>query len=166
MTYPTFNLKLLNTEPNRYASTDLLSLINYFCDNIESDRAGFGIVCDYDILLICIRNIIDSEVLSRANRLKCIVTPTTGLNHIDVDLAQKLGIKIISLRGEVDFLKSITATAELAWGLLLSLVRKINSAHDSVIDGSWSRDLFYGSELNGLTPSIVGYGRLGKQMAI
>ncbi len=167
MNHPLYNFRLLNTEPGRFNAW-ALSYLNelVYTDNIEADREFLlDSIQNYDIILIALRNVIDKKLLSLATNLKCIVTPTTGLNHIDVNYAESLDIDILSLKGEVKFLDSITATAELAWGMLISLVRHINTAHQSVIDGLWSRDLFYGHELNGMTFGIVGYGRLGKIMA-
>ena len=47
----------------------------------------------------------------------------------------------------------------------MCLIRKINSAHFSVLKNNWDRDEFKGRELNGLTLGIIGYGRLGSMVA-
>ncbi|MBV9082348.1 MAG: hypothetical protein JOZ62_06720, partial [Acidobacteriaceae bacterium] len=118
-----------------------------------------------DVLWVRLRNRIDGSILSRARRLKAIATPTTGLNHIDIEAAQSRGIEILSLRGEVDFLRDIRATAELTVGLALALIRRVPQAFDHVQRGGWQRDLFQGSELYRKIIGIVGYGRLGKIVA-
>jgi D-3-phosphoglycerate dehydrogenase len=79
-------------------------------------------------------------------------------------LAIEKGITVLSLRGETKFLSTVSATAELAWGMLLALVRKIPAAHLSVMAGEWERNRFYGNELRGRTLGIIGYGRLGKML--
>jgi len=94
--------------------------------------------------------------------LKIIVTPTTGLNHIDLREAQRQDIKVLSLQGETEFLNDIRATAEHTVGLMLSLLRRIPSAVVDVKKGGWDRDRFKGRELYGKTIGIVGYGRLGR----
>ena len=166
MTVPNSSFHILNTEPGRLsleARFNLRKLASV--DEIEADREYLLRHVDcYDALFIGLRNVIDKEVLQRATRLKCIVTPTTGLNHIDVAFAEELGVKILSLRGETEFLETVTATAELAWGMLLALVRKIPAAHQSVMAGEWVRDHFYGRELRGMTLGVIGYGRLGKML--
>ncbi len=106
-----------------------------------------------------------AEFLARADRLKAIATPSTGLDHIDVKAAEELGIEIISLRGDTEFLTGITATAELAWGLLLSTARKIPWGFDAAKRGDWGRDRFRGTQLSGKTLGIVGFGRLGRILA-
>jgi D-3-phosphoglycerate dehydrogenase / 2-oxoglutarate reductase len=103
--------------------------------------------------------------LGRFPNVEIIVSPTTGLNHVDLDFCNNKGIKVISLKGETDFLKSITATAELTFGLILNLVRNVAESTQSVINGHWDRDSFRGRELSSLTLGILGFGRLGWQVA-
>ena len=122
-------------------------------------------VADADILWVRLRNHVDQEMLAAAPQLRCVVTNTTGLNHIDLNAAEQRGIRVLSLRGEVDFLGEIRATAELALGLLLALVRHIPAASRHVCTGGWDRDHFKGHELSGKTAAVVGYGRLGRIMA-
>ncbi|MCB0349449.1 MAG: hypothetical protein KDD37_11485, partial [Bdellovibrionales bacterium] len=94
--------------------------------------------------------------------------PTTGLNHIDQDFCKEHQIQIISLKDKIHlpFLKTVTATSELAFGLLLSLVRNIAAANNDVYQSkAWNRDAFRGRELKSLRLGILGLGRLGLQMA-
>ncbi len=134
-------------------------------DEVEADRKHLlENVSEYHGLFIGLRNIVDREVLARAEQLRCIVTPTTGLNHIDMAFAEAKGVTVLSLRGETEFLSTVSATAELAWGMLLALVRKIPAANQSVMAGEWARDNFYGNELRGRTLGILGFGRLGRML--
>lgn len=160
-------LKILNTEPLRFKSNAFDNIRN-LCElfEYESDREYLlKNIINYDAILIGLKNIIDKEILKKGEKLKCIITPTTGLNHIDIDFAKDLGIKVLSLKGETDFLKEITATAELTMALILSLVRKVNSAHKSVINCKWERDEFKGKELKNMTLGVIGFGRLGSMVA-
>jgi D-3-phosphoglycerate dehydrogenase len=118
-----------------------------------------------EVLWIRLGNYIDGEVLGAAPNLRVIVSPTTGLNHIDLAAAQARGIRVLSLRGEVDFLKEVRATAELAIGLMLALLRHIPEATQHVQVGGWDRNLFRGNELYGKTVGVIGYGRLGRIVA-
>lgn len=97
-------------------------------------------------------------------RLRWVVSPTTGLNHLDIDYLSAHGVRVISLKGETSFLDSIRATAEHTMALLLALLRKLPSAHSSVLSGVWDRDLFRGRELAGSKVFVLGYGRLGRQL--
>ncbi|MBC8495282.1 hypothetical protein H8D36_03960 [archaeon] len=98
-------------------------------------------------------------------RVSVIVCPVTGLDHIDIETCKELDIKVISLKGEEEFLKKIRATAELTIGLMLSLLRKIPKAAESVNSGIWKRDLYRGNELYSKTIGIIGFGRLGQIIA-
>ena len=106
------------------------------------------------------------EVLDRAEKLRVIVTPTTDTDHIDLLHAEKRGITVYSLKGEPELLENITDTAEHAWALLLSVVRKLPWAFAGVQQGAWQKkDNLLGNQLSGKTLGIVGYGRLGKMVA-
>src|SRR6185295_17876891 len=98
--------------------------------------------------------------------LKVIVTAATGVDHIDTDYATARGIEVLSLRGESEFLESVSASAEHTWALLLALVRRIPQAFASVQRGEWNRDLFRGHELKDKRLGIVGLGRVGRKVAI
>jgi len=133
------------------------------------------IVAKYDTLLECIGNYegyyasasvrTDRQVLNRAKRLKVIATPSTGTDHIDVDIAREKGITVLDLAKEFKLLDTFSATAEHAWCLLLALVRRLPWAFDSVKKGQWGRQKFAGRQLMGKTLGILGYGRLGKMVA-
>lgn len=108
---------------------------------------------------------VTTELLDDMPKLRFVASCTTGLDHIDVDYCKRRGIEIISLQGETDLLRDVWATAEHTWALILSLVRRIPWAFDDVKQGSWERERWQGSELRGKTLGIVGYGRVGQQVA-
>tara|TARA_B100000579_G_scaffold25171_1_gene17715 strand:+ start:6406 stop:7311 length:906 start_codon:yes stop_codon:yes gene_type:complete len=116
------------------------------------------------ILVVGLSNKINQNVMKRMPNLKIIATPTTGLDHIDMDEAAKRKISVLSLKGEVEFLRTITSTAELAFGMILCLARKIVSAHNSVMSGEWNRSEFRGLTLQGKTLGVIGKGRLGSMV--
>jgi len=106
------------------------------------------------------------EVLDRAENLKVIVTPTAGTDHIDRLHAEQRGITVYSLKEEPEFLNNITDTAEHAWALLLSLVRKLPWAFAAAQQGAWTeKEKPLGNQLSGKTLGVVGYGRLGRMVA-
>jgi D-3-phosphoglycerate dehydrogenase / 2-oxoglutarate reductase len=118
-----------------------------------------------DVLWIRLRHKIDTEVFAAAPGLRFVVTPTTGLNHIDTEDAHRRGVRVLSLRGEVDFLRQVRATAEHTLALALALLRQIPAAATHVRAGGWDRDLFRGHELLDKVVGVVGYGRLGRLVA-
>ena len=122
-------------------------------------------VAPAEILWIRLRHRIDAEVLAAAPHLTTIVTPTTGLNHIDLEATAQRGIRVLSLRDERAFLRNVRATAEHTLMLMLALLRQAHTAIAHVHNGGWNRDLFRGHELHQKTVGVVGYGRLGRIVA-
>ena len=106
-------------------------------------------------------NKVDKRIINATKRLKFIATPTTGIDHIDITTANLRGVQVISLQGERNFLKTITPTAELAVGLMLSLMRNIIPASQEVLLGKWERERWVGRSMKGRTVGIIGMGRLG-----
>jgi D-3-phosphoglycerate dehydrogenase len=109
---------------------------------------------------------LDSFFLSNFMSLKFIISPTTGLNHIDIEYCISHGIRIISLKGETTFLKTISATAELTITFILMLIRNVRSAISDVTNHhNWNRDAHIGREISSMTLGLIGYGRLGQMVA-
>jgi D-3-phosphoglycerate dehydrogenase len=160
-------LRILNIEPDNY-NQEARSILNSFATVREekvSKRKLLELLPDFDVLIVRLAHNIDREVINSGKDLKAIVTATTGLDHIDTEVTEKRGIVVLSLKDETDFLQSITATAELTWGLLLSLIRRVPYAFNDVLHNNWRRDNFIGRELKGKILGIIGYGRLGRIVA-
>lgn len=107
----------------------------------------------------------DKNFFSKFVNLKILATPTTGLSHIDLTVAFAFGVKIISLKGETEFLSKITSTAEHAWSLLLACSRALLDSQKKISQRSWTRDDLELNQISGKTLGIIGYGRLGKLVA-
>lgn len=160
-------LKLLIAEPKDF-STEAIGLLEDFfevtCREISQDEIGVALR-DFDAVWIRLGLTIREKDISAGVRCRYIISATTGLNHLDLEELNKKGVNVLSLKGQTDFLSTITATAEHTIALILSLVRRIPAAHNSVLGGIWDRDLFKGYELSGKRVGIVGYGRLGRIVA-
>jgi lactate dehydrogenase-like 2-hydroxyacid dehydrogenase len=102
------------------------------------------------------------KILNSMPNLQIICTASTGTVHIDYALAESRGIDIISLKDETDFLSKVTSTAELAFTLMLTVIRKIIPATNDVINGGWDCDKFIGRQVGDLKIGVLGFGRLGK----
>lgn len=158
------NLQILVTEPDDY-SEQALELYR---------RIGvpvLGLDAAYDpeqvkILVVRLGHQINKQLLCRFPRLEVLASPTTGLTHLDQDVCNERGIRIISLQGATDFLDTITATAEHTLALMLALIRRIPAAQiHTVEEGKWERDHFRSHMMKGLTLGIIGCGRVGRQLA-
>lgn len=160
-------LKALCPEPTNYSVAGLAA-IRLFAD-LETESLNHDELLEqienFDLLFVRLKTSVDEEILERAGRLKAIISPTTGLNHIRLDVAEARGIKVFHLRGEVDLLQSVTSTAEHTWALLLALIRDIPAATVDVLDGFWQQDVHRGRELQGKRLGILGFGRLGRIVA-
>lgn len=161
-------MKILNLEPSDYSEKAInifLKIAQYKAFLVNSDDLNSQLI-DANIIITRLKYFINDDFLQKTPKLKAIATATTGLNHIDLRATERRNIKILSLKGENDFLSKITPTAELHWGLLLSVMRFIPQANHAVIKKKiWDRDSFQGNQLYGKTIGIIGYGRLGKIIA-
>jgi D-3-phosphoglycerate dehydrogenase / 2-oxoglutarate reductase len=163
-------VKVLHLEYDAYPKEAIRKLDEIFhvegfdCSNQEElyDKLARD---EYDIIFARLGLMIDAKAISLQPSLKFIVTSTTGLNHIDVAAAQNADVRVVSLKGEHEFLANVKSTAEHAWGLLLSLIRSLPSAISHVLNRGWDRKPFLSDELDGKTIGIIGYGRLGKIVA-
>lgn len=120
---------------------------------------------DFDIVWIRLGHRVAAADIPAQGRCRIIALPATGLDHIDLPACAQAGIRIAALKGEVEFLRSVRATAEHTVALALSLIRRLPAAHASVLEGRWDRDAFCGRELYGRTAGLVGLGRLGAIVA-
>lgn len=98
----------------------------------------------------------DAERLARLPDLRLLVT--TGMTNaaIDLEAAAANGIVVAGTRGRGSH------TVELAWGLILALLRSIPQEDARIRAGGWQHTL--GAELRGATLGLVGLGRLGSAM--
>jgi D-3-phosphoglycerate dehydrogenase len=122
-------------------------------------------LCEYDVLWLRLAHRMDETLLAHATRCRFIAVPATGTDHIDHEACQARGIEVVSLKGEVEFLRQIRATAELTLALTLALLRQVPQAASAVRQGRWNRDAFRGREVFGKTVGLVGVGRLGTIVA-
>lgn len=106
---------------------------------------------------------IDGNLL-QGSRVNIINTCSTGLNHIDLEYCKINGISVLSLTKDFDLIDNLPSTAELAFGLMLSLLRKIPQGSKSVLEYNWDYMGFVGRQVKDLNVGIVGFGRLGKLM--
>ena len=98
------------------------------------------------------------KVLKSSNRLKVISRYGVGIDNIDMEAAKRLGIFVINTPDV-----NTQAVADLTFGLILSVSRKIPQSHQSTRKGRWER--FIGREVYGKRLGIIGLGRIGKAVA-
>jgi D-3-phosphoglycerate dehydrogenase len=118
-------------------------------------------LAEVEILIVRLGSMVSRDVLSTFTNLKFLISATTGHNHLDKEALEERGVKLISLRGQEDFLRTIPSTAEFTWGLIINLLRNIPAALTHVENGSWDRELFKGYQLYGMNIGLIGLGRIG-----
>ena len=121
-------------------------------------------VSEIDILVVNIGIDYDETILKLLPKLKIILTPTTGLNHLDQNYIKKNKIKLFSLKNNQK-LKYVTSTAEHAWALILAISRNLIAYNnETLLKGNWNRKKYIDKnfQLYGKTIGIIGYGRLGR----
>jgi D-3-phosphoglycerate dehydrogenase len=161
-------MKILHLEYEKYPqeSIDILEskhdIIAFDCNSQEELYSHLESNF-YDVIFTRLGLNLDKRCIElQLGKIKYIVSPTTGLNHIDVDFATEKSISVVSLSGEFEFLNQIRSTAEHTWGLLLMLIRHLREATQITLLNGWSRSNFMSDELSSKTLGIIGYGRLGQ----
>jgi len=120
---------------------------------------------EFDAYLATLHVQVAREMLLHAGRLRVIATPSAGLDHLDLETMRERGITLLSFQSDIGFLNHVTASAEMSWGLLLAVVRRLPWAFAATCQGDWARDRFRGHQLAGKTLGVLGYGRLGRMVA-
>ncbi len=100
------------------------------------------------------------RLLEAAPRLRWVGRAGAGLDTIDVAAAKERGVEVMNVPGA-----NSIAVAELAFGLLLSLFRRLPEADASLRRGEWLKSKLMGRELRGKTIGIVGMGKIGRAVA-
>jgi D-3-phosphoglycerate dehydrogenase / 2-oxoglutarate reductase len=113
-----------------------------------------------DALLVRSQTKVTEEVINQGNRLKVIARAGVGVDNIDIPAATRKGVIVVNAPDG-----NTISTAEHTFAMLISLARNIPQAHRTVINGEWNRKAFVGVELNQKTLSIIGFGRIGSELA-
>ncbi|GIX48829.1 MAG: D-glycerate dehydrogenase [Candidatus Tectimicrobiota bacterium] len=120
-------------------------------------------VADKEGIICLITDRIDASVLEAGPRLKVVANVAVGYDNIDVAAATRRGIVVTNTPGVLT-----ETTADLAWGLLLSVARRIPEGDRFVRAGQWTEwklMLMLGHDVYGQTLGIVGLGRIGQAVA-
>jgi D-3-phosphoglycerate dehydrogenase / 2-oxoglutarate reductase len=115
---------------------------------------------NYHGIVIRSRFEIDKTFLDKATNLQFIARVGAGLESIDCEYAESKNINLIAAPEG-----NCNAVGEHALGMILSLFNKLNNADKEVKSGHWNRESNRGTELDGKTVGIIGYGNMGKSFA-
>ena len=114
--------------------------------------------------LAVVAEIVDDRTLDLLPNLQIVANYGVGYDDIDVAACARLGVAVTNTPGVLD-----AATADLAFGLLLAVRRRIVEADRYVREGrwgsGWAEGVLLGDEVSGATIGIVGLGRIGSAVA-
>jgi D-lactate dehydrogenase len=115
-----------------------------------------------DAVLVCPCDDVSGPILQNLKELgvKYIATRSTGTDHIDLEEAGRLGLKV----GNVP-VYSPESVAEHSIAMILALLRNIIPAHEEMLQYNFSLNTLVGNTIRNKTVGIVGLGRTGKALA-
>ncbi|WYP28219.1 phosphoglycerate dehydrogenase [Alkalihalobacillus sp. FSL W8-0930] len=114
----------------------------------------------FDALLIRSATTVTDELLSKMPNLKIVARAGVGVDNVDLDAATKHGVVVVNAPDG-----NTISTAEHTFAMMSSLLRNIPQANASIKAGQWNRSKYQGSELRLKTLGIIGFGRIGSQIA-
>ncbi len=127
-------------------------------DRIESEEERIERASGADVLIIA-NSPLPARVIRSAPNLKMISVAFTGVDHVDIGACSERGIVVCNARGY-----STHSVAELTFGLIFSVLRKITACDAAAREGRTGEGLV-GFELYGKTVGIVGTGAIGLRVA-
>ena len=141
-----------------------IDILKEFCDvdvktGLTEDQL-VAIIGDYDALLVRSGTEVTARVIDAGTKLKFIGRAGAGVDNIDTEAATRRGI-IVANAPEGNTL----AATEHTMAMMLSLARNIPQATASLKKGEWKRSKFMGVELNDKVLGIIGFGRIGREVA-
>jgi D-3-phosphoglycerate dehydrogenase len=125
-----------------------------------SGRQLLDLVPDVEVIVFRSGVTLSAAVFDRAARLKVVGRAGTGVDNIDLAAATRTGVCVFNVPGQ-----SAGSVAELAFGLMLAAMRNIPCADRKVRAGVWEKASLMGSELQGRTLGVIGFGDVGSRIA-
>ena len=151
-------MKVLVRESIADAGVDFLRA--RFDVDVDLDSPLEDIVGLYDAIVVRSATKLTADVIARATNLKVIGRAGVGVDNVDVEAATRRGIVVANAPES-----TVVSAAEHTIGLLVALARNIPQAHAALKQGRWERKTYGGIELAGKTLGVLGFGRIGQQVA-
>jgi (S)-sulfolactate dehydrogenase len=111
-------------------------------------------------LIVRNRTQVRGVLLAAATRLEAVGRLGVGLDNIDLDACRARGIAVLPATGA-----NAVAVAEYVLAAALTLLRPVFAAGDEVLAGAWPRERLIGRELADRRLGLLGYGRIGRDVA-
>src|ERR1700734_3100731 len=153
-------MKILIAEPLTGAGVQLLKA-QHGWDVVVSNPQEFSAhLGDADVLIVGGGVMVDASVLKKAPRLRLVGRAGVGADNVDLDAATKAGVLVMNTPGG-----NAVSVAEHTLALMLAMARSIPQANASIHAGKWEKSAFSGMELKGKTLGLLGFGRIGSEVA-
>jgi D-3-phosphoglycerate dehydrogenase len=151
--------RVLVREPIAEAGVRLLQDRGFEVD-VDGDSNLAETIGDYDAIVVRSATKLTADLIERAGRLKVIGRAGVGIDNVDVAAATRRGIVVANAPES-----TVVSAAEHTIGLLVALTRNIPQAHAALKQGRWERKAYGGVELADKTLGVLGFGRIGQQVA-
>jgi D-3-phosphoglycerate dehydrogenase len=154
--------KILFIDSVHSCMKEMFEAAGYSCDDgaKKNKEEIISFIENYIGIIVRSRITIDKEIIDKATDLKFIGRVGAGMESIDVEYAEKKGIRCFnSPEGNRD------AVGEHALGMLIALMNNFIRADKQVRTGEWKREENRGVEIKGKTIGIIGYGNTGSAFA-
>jgi len=125
-----------------------------------SEEEIIKIIPEYDGMVVRSATKVTKNIISAAKKLKVIGRAGAGVDNIDVPTAKKNNMIVMNTPGG-----NSNATAEHAFALIMSLLRKIPFANQTTHKAQWEKKNIKGTELSKKTLGIVGFGNVGVRLS-
>ena len=142
------------------AEQGLELLRSHFDVDVDTESELADVIDRYDAIVVRSATMLTADLIAKADRLKVIGRAGVGVDNVDVAAATRRGIVVANAPES-----TVVSAAEQTIGLLVALARNIPQAHAGLKQGRWERGRWNGVELQGKTLGIVGFGRIGRQVA-
>jgi phosphoglycerate dehydrogenase-like enzyme len=143
------------------AGVELLREVADVDDKKVSPAELLTMIDEYDAVVVRSGTQITEDVIRQGTRLKVIGRAGAGLDNIAVSAAQNRGIKVVNCPDA-----NTLAVAEHTLALLLALARHLPDANRSLKEGKWEKNKLMGTGLTDKVLGIIGFGRIGRQVAV
>jgi len=125
-----------------------------------SEEEIIKIIPEYDGMVVRSATKVTKNIISAAKKLKVIGRAGAGVDNIDVPTAKKNNMIVMNTPGG-----NSNATAEHAFALIMSVLRKIPFANQTTHKAQWEKKNIKGTELSNKTLGIVGFGNVGVRLS-
>jgi len=125
-----------------------------------SEEEIIKIIPEYDGMEVRSATKVTKNIISAAKKLKVIGRAGAGVDNIDVPTAKKNNMIVMNTPGG-----NSNATAEHAFALIMSVLRKIPIANQTTHKAQWEKKNIKGTELSKKTLGIVGFGNVGVRLS-